>query len=101
MASKHPCSPAIFADVRIQELESLDDFDQALADGLHRLRGYHLQSLDLTGRARELSLINVSGGVFLGCRFAPGEGPGSELDVRRRGGLVFPVVPEVPFDPYR
>ncbi|WP_246004932.1 LOG family protein [Nocardioides marmorisolisilvae] len=87
--------------MRIKELETLDAFDEALADGLHKLRGYHLQSLDLTGRARELSGINVAGGVFLGCRFAPGEGPGTEIDVRRRGGLVFPTVPDVPFDPYR
>lgn len=87
--------------MRINELESLEDLDQALADGLHKLRGWHLQSLDLRGRAGELSRINVAGGVFLGCRFADGEGPGSELDVRRRGGLVFPTVPDVPFDPYR
>ncbi|MFL6171317.1 MAG: LOG family protein [Marmoricola sp.] len=87
--------------MRIKELETLDGFDQALADGLHKLRGYHLQSLDLSGRAHELSRINVAGGVFLGCRFTSGDGPGSEVDVRRRGGLVFPTVPDVPFDPYR
>ncbi|MET3960495.1 putative Rossmann-fold nucleotide-binding protein [Marmoricola sp. OAE513] len=87
--------------MHIHELETLEDFDQALDDGLSRLRGWHLQSLDLTERAHELSRISVAGGVFLGCRFAPGDGPGAEGDVHRRGGLVFPTVPDVPFDPYR
>jgi predicted Rossmann-fold nucleotide-binding protein len=87
--------------VRIQEIENLDTFDEAVADGLGRLRGWHLQSLDLTDRASELARLTVTGGVFLGCRFAAGDGPGSEDDVRRRGGLVFPTVPDVPFDPYR
>ena len=87
--------------MRINELETLEAFDQALASGLQRLRGWHLQSLDLTGRAAELARIDVAGGVFLGCTFASGEGAGSELDLRRRGGLVFPRVPDVPFNPYR
>jgi predicted Rossmann-fold nucleotide-binding protein len=83
--------------VHVKEIESLEAFDQAVADGLADLRGWHLQSVDLTGRGYELSRISVCGGVFLGCRFAPGV----EEDVRRRGGLVFPTVPDVPFDPYR
>jgi predicted Rossmann-fold nucleotide-binding protein len=43
----------------------------------------------------------VATAVFLGCRFATGDGPGTEADVRRRGALIFPSVPDVPFDPYR
>jgi len=87
--------------VRIKELETLEQFDDCLVGGLSSLRGWHLQSLDLTARVTQLTRIEVAGGVFLGCRFASGDGPGSELDVRRRGGLVFPTVPDVPFDPYR
>lgn len=87
--------------MRIHELETLEAFDQAVADGLVRLRGWHLQSLDLTDRVLELSRLDVSGGVFLGCTFATGDGTSSELDVRRRGGLVFPTVPDVPVNPYR
>lgn len=86
--------------MRIKELETLAEFDDAIAAGLHTLRGWHLQSLDLSGRAAVLAGADVGGGVFLGCRFAPA-GPGSELDVRARGGLVFPTVPDVTFDPYR
>ena len=87
--------------MRIQEIENLDQLDRALADGLERLRGWQLQSVDLSGRAAELAGLDVAGGLFLGCRFVAGDGPGSEIDVRRRGGLVFPTVPDVPFDPYR
>jgi len=83
--------------VRIKELETLAEFDDALAGGLTSLRGWHLQSLDLTSRVTQLTRIDVAGAVFLGCRFAPG----NELDVRQRGGLIFPTVPDVPFDPYR
>ncbi|MFL6160421.1 MAG: LOG family protein [Marmoricola sp.] len=87
--------------MRLTEIETLDEFDQALADGLSRLRGWHLHSVDLRERGTELSRVVVAGAVFLGCRFADGDGPGSETDVRRRGALVFPGVPDVPFDPYR
>jgi predicted Rossmann-fold nucleotide-binding protein len=97
MTSRNPCFKAIFDHVRIKEIETLEEFDAALAGGLDRLLGWHLQSLDLTDRVTQLTRIDVTGGVFLGCRFAPG----SEDDVRQRGALVFPRVPAVPFDPYR
>jgi predicted Rossmann-fold nucleotide-binding protein len=87
--------------VRPTEIESLEEFDRLVAHGVRSLSGFHLQSVDLTGRAGDLTSVEVAGAVFLGCRFVPGTGPGSELDVRRRGGLIFPAVPDVPFDPYR
>lgn len=87
--------------MRTNELETLAAFDEAIATGTTRLHRWHLQSVDLRERADELSRIDVSGGVFLGCRFVEGDGPGSEADVRRRGGLIFPTVPDVPIDPYR
>lgn len=83
-----------------QEIETLAEFDDIVAKP-GSLRGWHLQSLDLTARAAALAGADVAGAVFLGCRFVPADGPGSEEDVRRRGGLVFPTVPTVPFDPYR
>ena len=87
--------------MRNVEVESLAELDALVAGGTRSLHGVHLQSLDLTGRASLLAGMQVSGAVFLGCRFAPGAGPGSEEDVRRRGGLVFPGVPDVPVEPYR
>jgi len=87
--------------VRNVEVESLAELDALVAGGTRSLHGVHLQSLDLTGHAAVLAGLDVAGAVFLGCRLLPGSGPGSEGDVRRRGGLIFPSVPDVPVDPYR
>ena len=35
--------------------------------------------------------------MFLGCRFAPG----SRTGCGARGALIFPRLPDLPFDPYR
>jgi predicted Rossmann-fold nucleotide-binding protein len=83
--------------VRPTEIETLAELDELVAHGTTSLTGFHLQSLDLSGRADLLARTDVSRAIFLGCRFAPG----SEEDVRARGALVFPAVPDVPFDPYR
>ena len=87
--------------MRPTEIESLDEFDRLTSHGTRDLGRLHLQSVDLSDRADVVARIEVSGALFLGCRFAPGTGPGSEIDVLERGGLVFPAVPDVPFDPYR
>lgn len=87
--------------MRNREIENLDAFDRLVAGGLRVLTGWHLQSVDLRTRAVQLSQMNVAGAAFLGCQFTPEDRPGGELDVKRRGGLVFPTVPDVPFDPYR
>jgi predicted Rossmann-fold nucleotide-binding protein len=86
--------------VDLREIESLAEFDAFVAAGGRTLRRCHLQSIDLRERGEVLARLEVSAAVFLGCRFAA-TGPGDEVDVRRRGGLVFPSVPDVPFDPYR
>jgi len=83
--------------VRPTEIESLAEFDRLVSHGTTSLTGCHLQSVDLTDRADVLARLDVSRAVFLGCRFAPG----SEADVLERGGLVFPAMPDVPFDAYR
>lgn len=85
----------------LREIESLTAFDDFVARGGRTLRRCHLQSIDLRERGTVLAGLEVAGAVFLGCRFAGGSGPGSEDDVRRRGGIVFPTVPDLPFDPYR
>jgi predicted Rossmann-fold nucleotide-binding protein len=87
--------------VRNVEVESLAELDALVAAGARSLHGVHLQSLDLTGHRDVLAGLDVAGAVFLGCRLPEGSGPGSEGDLRRRGGLIFPSVPDVPVDPYR
>jgi predicted Rossmann-fold nucleotide-binding protein len=83
--------------VRPTEIETLAEFDELVSHGTGSLAGFHLQSVDLSDRAAVLARLDVSRAVFLGCRFAAG----SEEDVRARGALVFPAVPDLPFDPYR
>jgi predicted Rossmann-fold nucleotide-binding protein len=83
--------------VRPTEIETLAEFDELVSQGTTSLTGFHLQSVDLSDRAAVLAGLDVSRAVFLGCRFAAG----SDDDVRSRGALVFPAVPDVPFDPYR
>ncbi len=78
------------------EIESLAALETRLASG-SGLSGAYVQSLDLTGRARELLAAGVKGTVFLGCLFNPDE---DHLLVAA-GALVFPRLPDLPFNPYR
>lgn len=78
------------------EIESLDDFDAHLANTA-TLAGWFVQSLDPRERDTWLREVDVAGAGFLGCRFAPE----AEQALIRRGALVFPRLPGVPFDPYR
>lgn len=78
------------------EIESLAQLDARLASGLG-LADCSVQSLDLTGRGAALRRTDVSRAMFLGCSFAPGV----EHELERRGALVFPTLPDLPFNPYR
>jgi len=82
--------------VRTIEIDTLDSFD-AHAGRSKRMRGWQVQDLDLTGREDVLARLDPAGALFLGCRLSPA----AEDDLRHRGGLVFPSVPDVPFDAYR
>ncbi len=78
------------------EIDSLDAFDAHAARSRH-MRGWQVQDLDLTGREGVLARLDPAGALFLGCRLSAA----AEDDLRHRGGLVFPSVPDVPFDAYR
>ncbi|MQY15956.1 hypothetical protein SRB5_61480 [Streptomyces sp. RB5] len=80
----------------LYEIESLDEFDRILAEG-GSLSGYRVQSVDLTRRVAELEHADVHGAVFLGCAMSWE----AEYRVQQAGALVFPVIPHLPFDPYR
>jgi predicted Rossmann-fold nucleotide-binding protein len=81
---------------RLLEIESLADFDTHIRR-TRRLHGWFVSSLDLTDRSPALQESDPSGAVFLGCEFA------AEVEDRLRaaGALLFPRLPDLPFDPYR
>ncbi len=81
---------------RLVEVESADAFDTHIAQ-TRRLNGWFVQSVDLSTRTEALDAVDPRGAVFLGCTFAAGV----EDRLRNRGALIFPRLPDLPFDPYR
>lgn len=78
------------------EIDSLASFDARVA-AASSLADCYVQSLDLTGRSGPLLAADVSRTVFLGCTFAADVEPKLEAG----GALVFPSLPDLPFQPYR
>lgn len=78
------------------ELESLAALDAWLGSG-RSLTGTYVQSVDLRGLAPALLAAGVSGAIFLGCELDAG----IEGQLVEAGALVFPRLPDLPFDPYR
>lgn len=79
------------------DIESLEQFDQLLAAGATAMAGWRVQSVDLTPRTGELLGLKPMGSVFLGCVLEEK----ADAWIRDGGGLVFPAIPELPFDAYR
>ncbi|MDR6986114.1 putative Rossmann-fold nucleotide-binding protein [Paenarthrobacter nitroguajacolicus] len=82
---------------RTLDVESVAHFDRLVSAGAGAMNGWHAQSLDLRGHAKDLKALNPQGAIFLGCTFDDGV----EESLRRRGALIFPRLQGVPFDPYR
>lgn len=82
-------------NVRNVEVESLAQLHELLAAKPASIKGWHVQSLDLRGL--NFDEVDVSGAVFLGCQFSPE----AEARFRSQGALIFPIIPDVPFDAYR
>ncbi len=78
------------------ELETLDEFD-AHVGSTASLVGAFVQSVDLTRRSSVLRQTEVAGALFLGCGLRPADASW----LARAGALVFPRLPDLPFDPYR
>ncbi|GAB3622054.1 LOG family protein [Mariniluteicoccus endophyticus] len=78
------------------EIETLAAFDRHTATA-RSMHGWFVQSIDLTERTTELADLDVAGAAFLGCDLAPGVAE----TLADRGALLFPRIPDVPFDPYR
>ncbi|MGD8214978.1 LOG family protein [Aestuariimicrobium sp. Y1814] len=88
------------------EIDTLDAFDAWAADQSNAPRdclrpgaqsGVAVQALDLTGRSTALRRADVRGVIFLGCELTE---PDTD-SLLARGALVFPQLPDLPFDTYR
>ncbi|MFJ3289431.1 LOG family protein [Streptomyces sp. NPDC086669] len=88
--------PAHAAHHDDHEIETLEEFD-ATVSARGSLAGFRVQAVDLTDRTRELLTTGAAGAVFLGCPMRED----AAAKVRAEGALVFPPVPDLPFDPYR
>ena len=94
---RHHEKPAVrVVTRRLIDIESLADFDAHIGK-TRRLNGWFVQSVDLTERAGALLEVDPRGAVFLGCVFTPRP---SKI-IRTSGALLFPRLPDLPFDPYR
>ena len=82
---------------RTVEVETLEEFDARVAAGAKTMEGWHLQAVDLRERGAVLRTLDPCGALLLGCTLEPAD----EQSLRARGALVFPVIPQVPFDAYR
>ncbi len=82
------------------EIESLAEFDEVAARavrGRRSMAGWQVQDLDLTDREDVLAQLDPHGALFLGCTLSD-----AAADRLRDGGaLLFPSVPDVPFEPWR
>jgi predicted Rossmann-fold nucleotide-binding protein len=88
--------PAHAAHHNDREIETLEEFD-ATVSARGTLAGFRVQAVDLTDRTRELLATDTAGAVFLGCRMRED----AAAKIRANGAMVFPPVPDLPFDPYR
>ncbi|MDI9888308.1 LOG family protein [Streptomyces sp. HNM0645] len=79
-----------------REIETLDEFDRVVARR-GSLAGHRVQSVDLSGRTFALLSCDTTAAAFLGCAMEPD----ATAKVRADGALVFPPLPDLPFDPYR
>lgn len=87
---------------RTIEIGSLEELAAHLADtrartGHASLVGCMVVDLDLREQSGALAEADVRGAVLLGCTCADGV----EEMLQARGALVFPTLPDLPFDPYR
>ena len=80
----------------MREIHTLEEFDAhvALAGSLD---GVVVQGVDLSERSDVICSLSCTGGTFLGGHLA-----GATLEhVIAGGAVVFPYLPDIPFDPYR
>jgi len=82
---------------RFLEVDSVEQLERLASSGARSMSGWRLQDLDLRGSGALLRRLDPAGALFLGCDLTAQD----EESLRGRGGLLFPDIPGVPFDPYR
>ncbi len=83
--------------IEIQTVAELE-LAAARADaGDRSMRDWQVQGLDLTRHEEVLLRLDAHGALFLGCTLSDDT---ADL-LRDRGALLFPEIPDVPFDPWR
>lgn len=78
------------------EIETIAQFDAAVGAGANLARAV-IQSLDLRSRSDVLARCRVDSAMFLGCDLEVAAAD----DLRARGALLFPRIPDSPLNPYR
>lgn len=81
----------------IVDIDSLDELDALLAAGATRMAGWRIQDVDLRGRTDALLTLDPRGAVLLGCDITET----THRHLTTGGALIFPDLPELPFDTYR
>ena len=80
----------------MREIHSLAEFDAQLASG-GALDGVVVQGVDLSDRTDALLAATCAGATFLGANLSDA----ALRHVHDAGAVVFPGLPDLPFDPYR
>lgn len=78
------------------EIESLAELDELVAHGATTMHGWRVQGVDLRQRSEVLLRLDPAGAAFFGCPMAD-----DVAEAMRAGGaLLFPPIPDLPFDAY-
>lgn len=80
----------------MREIHTIGEFDRYIEER-RELNGVIVQGVDLSNRSTTLMAVGCAGATFLGCRLV-GEALEHVID---GGAVVFPRLPDLPFDPYR
>ncbi len=78
------------------EIESAEQLFEHLRVS-NSLTGVVIQGLDLRSHSAALREVSAQGATFLGCQLDPE----TAAHVVATGGIVFPTLPQVPYQPYR
>jgi predicted Rossmann-fold nucleotide-binding protein len=82
---------------RTVEVDTVAQFDDLVARGAERMRGWRVQDVDLRERGRVLRGMRPEGSLFLGVQLDEAD----EAWLLEHGALVFHDIPDLPFDEYR